>query len=101
MAVVSPERLSSLIQGAANVTATSDLTSLLFAAAETARDTTGARYAALGVIGEHSTLVEFHHVGFEPATAEAIGHLPVGKGVLGTLDSFGPNHSPRSAAGSS
>ncbi|MBA2725715.1 MAG: GAF domain-containing protein [Actinobacteria bacterium] len=85
MTVVSPERFSSLIQGAATITANSDLTALLFATAETARETTGARYAALGVIGEHSTLVEFHHVGFEPATAEAIGHLPVGRGVLGTL----------------
>lgn len=85
MAGVSPERFSSLIQGAATVTATSDLTELLFATAETARDTTGAQYAALGVIGEHATLVEFLHVGLEPGTAEAIGHLPVGKGVLGTL----------------
>ncbi|CAN5186641.1 hypothetical protein BH18ACT5_BH18ACT5_08930 [soil metagenome] len=85
MAGVSPERFSSLIEGAVAVTATSDLTELLFAAAETARDTTGARYAALGVIGEHATLVEFLHVGLEAGTAEAIGHLPVGKGVLGTL----------------
>lgn len=85
MTGVSPERFSSLIQGAATVTSTPDLTQLLFAAVETARETTGARYAALGVIGEHATLVEFLHVGFEPGTADAIGHLPVGKGVLGTL----------------
>ena len=85
MAGISPERFSSLIKGAATVTATSDLTELLFATAETARDTTGARYAALGVIGDHATLVEFLHVGLEPGKAEAIGHLPVGKGVLGTL----------------
>ena len=85
VAGISPEHFSSLIQGAATVTSIPDLTELLFAAAETARETTGARYAALGVIGEHATLVEFLHVGFEPGTAEAIGHLPVGKGVLGTL----------------
>ena len=85
MAGLSPERFSSLIKGAATVTATSDLTDLLLATAETARDTTGARYAALGVIGDHATLVEFLHVGLEPGTAEKIGHLPVGKGVLGTL----------------
>ncbi len=85
MTGVSPERLASLIEGAVAVTANADLTQLLFAAAETARDTTGARYAAMGVIGEHGTLIEFLHVGLEPGTAEAIGHPPVGKGVLGTL----------------
>jgi len=85
MTGVSPERLASLIEGAVVVTATADLAQLLFATAETARDTTGARYAAMGVIGEHGTLIEFLHVGLEPGTAEAIGHPPVGKGVLGTL----------------
>lgn len=82
---ISAERLASLIEGAVAVTASADLTQLLFAAVETARDTTGARYAAMGVIGEHGTLIEFIHVGFEPGMPEAIGHPPVGKGVLGTL----------------
>lgn len=58
---VSPERFSSLIQGAATVTSAPDLTQLLFAAAETARETTGARYAALGVIGEHAPQVDHKH----------------------------------------
>jgi signal transduction histidine kinase len=77
--------MAALIEGAAAVTASADLTEVLWATVETARETTGAQYAALGVIGEHATLVEFLHIGFEPATAEAIGHLPVGRGVLGTL----------------
>jgi signal transduction histidine kinase len=85
VAAVSPERFSSLIQGAVTVTASADLTELLIATVETARETTGARYAALGVIGEHSTLVEFIHAGLEPGMADKIGKLPVGKGVLGTL----------------
>lgn len=67
------------------MTAMSDLSELLVATAETARETTGARYTALGVIGEHGTLIEFVHVGMPEGLAEAIGHLPSGRGVLGTL----------------
>lgn len=77
--------MAALIEGAAAVTASADLVEVLWATVETARETTGAQYAALGVIGEHATLVEFLHIGFEPGIAESIGHLPVGRGVLGTL----------------
>ena len=112
---VTPERLAALVSGAATVTATADLSELLAAAAEIARETTGARYAALGVIGEHGTLVEFIHVGIPDEVAEEIGALPTGGGVLGTLiieaktirldriqdhpDSIGfpPNHPPMSS----
>ncbi len=82
---VTSKRLSALVNGAAAVTAMSDLSELLVATAETARETTGARYTALGVIGEHGTLIEFVHVGMPEGLAEAIGHLPSGRGVLGTL----------------
>jgi len=46
---------------------------------------TGAEYGALGVIGEHNTLVDFVHEGIEPQTVEAIGHPPSGRGLLGKL----------------
>lgn len=85
MIPVGAERLAALVEGAAAVTATADLAELLAAAAETARETTGAKYAALGVIGEHGTLIEFIHVGIPEDVAEAIGPLPSGQGVLGTL----------------
>ncbi|HSL25572.1 MAG TPA: GAF domain-containing sensor histidine kinase [Acidimicrobiia bacterium] len=85
MSEVSPQRVAALVEGAAAVTATSDLTELLAATVQTARDTVGARYAALGVLGEHGTLVEFIHTGLEPEVVEAIGPPPVGRGVLGTL----------------
>jgi signal transduction histidine kinase len=74
-----------LVDGAAVVTAQSDLAALLRSTVDLARETTGARYAALGVIGEHGTLVEFIHACFVPGAAERIGNLPVGRGVLGTL----------------
>jgi signal transduction histidine kinase len=104
-----------LVSGAAAVTATGDLSELLAATAETAREITGAKYAALGVIGEHGTLVEFIHVGIPDELAEAIGPLPTGRGVLGTLiieaktirldriqdhpdsSGFPPNHPPMAA----
>lgn len=85
MPPIATERLASLVTGAAEVAATADLSHVLWATTETARDMTGARYAALGVIGEHGTLVEFLHLGLEPGEAEKIGPLPSGRGVLGTL----------------
>lgn len=46
---------------------------------------TGAGYGALGVLGADGTLVSFLHSGMDDATVARIGHLPVGKGVLGVL----------------
>jgi signal transduction histidine kinase len=80
--------------------------------AEVARDVLGARYAAVGVVGADGLLTRFVYSGIDPATAELIGELPDGKGLLGVLneagrplrtteiaehpDSFGfpPNHPP-------
>jgi nitrate/nitrite-specific signal transduction histidine kinase len=45
----------------------------------------GARYGALGVIGENQNLVEFITVGAGPDVVEAIGHYPEGHGILGLL----------------
>ncbi len=52
---------------------------------ESARDLVGARYAALGVIGEDRGLSEFLAVGVDPETYAAIGDLPEGHGILGLL----------------
>ena len=53
--------------------------------AESARELVGARYAALGVIGEDRHLSEFITVGIDPETYAAIGDLPEGHGILGLL----------------
>lgn len=74
-----------LIEGAAAVVGQADLHSVLTKAVETATHLTGARYGALGVIGEHGTVVDFIYVGIDSATADRIGPLPTGKGVLGAL----------------
>ena len=52
---------------------------------EAARDLVGARYAALGVIGDDGLLQEFVHLGMDSATVTRIGDLPKGLGVLGAL----------------
>ncbi len=52
---------------------------------ESACELVGARYGALGVIGEDRRLVEFITVGVDPETHDAIGHLPEGHGILGLL----------------
>jgi signal transduction histidine kinase len=53
---------------------------------DAAREITGARYAALGVLNDERTeLSQFLASGIDDATRRAIGHLPRGRGVLGTL----------------
>jgi GAF domain-containing protein len=51
-----------------------------------ARELTGARYAALGVLNEQCNGLEyFHAVGVDDETHRAIGDPPRGRGVLGVL----------------
>jgi signal transduction histidine kinase len=52
----------------------------------TAREVTGARYAALGILDERrTTLDHFLTDGIDELTRAAIGELPRGRGVLGAL----------------
>ncbi|MET0474514.1 MAG: GAF domain-containing sensor histidine kinase [Mycobacterium sp.] len=62
-----------------------DLDATLHRIVTAAMELTGARYGALGVLGTDGTLVSFLHSGMDAATVNQIGHLPVGKGVLGVL----------------
>jgi signal transduction histidine kinase len=48
-----------------------------------ARELTSAPYGALAVRDPEGTLVSFVHDGMDDDTVRRIGHLPVGKGVLG------------------
>jgi signal transduction histidine kinase len=53
---------------------------------DTAREITGARYAALGVLNEHGDGLErFLTVGIDEETRRGIGDEPRGRGVLGEL----------------
>ena len=63
-----------------------DLGVVLDRVLETARELTGARYAALGVLNERrSELEQFLTSGVDEETRAAIGELPRGRGVLGVL----------------
>ena len=63
-----------------------DLEVVLGRVLESARDLTGARYAALGVLDESRTeLSRFLTLGVDEATRRRIGPLPRGRGVLGEL----------------
>jgi signal transduction histidine kinase len=53
---------------------------------QTAREITGARYAALGILNEQrSELEQFLTLGVDEETQRVIGDLPRGRGVLGAL----------------
>jgi signal transduction histidine kinase len=83
--VLTVPRLSELVGAAAAVVGAGDLENVLRQLVSEARAATGARYAALGVIGEHGVLKQFIHEGIGPEQVKRIGKLPVGHGVLGTL----------------
>ncbi len=80
-----PERLKALVEGAASVAGQTDLQAVLANTVDTAMEITGARYGALGVLGDHGSLVDFVYRGLTPAEARAIGELPKGRGVLGLI----------------
>jgi signal transduction histidine kinase len=52
---------------------------------ELAAELTGARYGALGVLGRDGTISEFITTGVTKEQRAAIGHIPVGRGILGVL----------------
>jgi signal transduction histidine kinase len=63
-----------------------DLSVVLDRVLATARELTGARYAAIGVLNDSRTeLSEFLTSGVDQDTVEAIGELPRGRGILGVL----------------
>jgi signal transduction histidine kinase len=61
------------------------LAAILQRIVELATQLTGARYGAIGVLGPNGGISQFVYTGITPEQHAAIGHLPVGKGVLGAL----------------
>ena len=79
-------RFRRLIEIGRGVLSELDLDTVLRSVAEAARELTGARYAALGVLDESKeSLDRFIHVGIDQEAARVIGDLPQGRGVLGEL----------------
>lgn len=81
----SRDKMEHLLRVVVGLAADLDLDATLQRIVTAAMELTGARYGALGVWGPDGTLVSFVHVGMDADTARRIGHLPVGKGVLGVL----------------
>jgi signal transduction histidine kinase len=76
----------SVVDIARSVLSELDLETVLHRVVESARGLTGARYAALGVLGESRTeLSRFITTGIDDAARAQIGALPRGRGVLGEL----------------
>jgi signal transduction histidine kinase len=105
-------RTAGLVEAGLALASELDLDALLQRIADLARDVVGAQYAAVGVVGEDGLLLRFVYSGIDKDTADAIGDLPNGRGLLGVLieggrpmrmpeisehsDSYGfpPNHPP-------
>ena len=80
------DRSKRLIDVGATLLSDLDLESVLRSVVEAARELTGARYAALGVLDrERKELERFIYLGIDDETKRAIGNLPRGRGVLGEL----------------
>ncbi|HET7417089.1 MAG TPA: GAF domain-containing protein [Solirubrobacterales bacterium] len=79
-------RFRRLIDVGSEVLAELDLEAVLKSVAEAARELTGARYAALGVLDpQRRELERFINVGIDEGTRRQIGNLPRGRGILGEL----------------
>jgi len=79
-------RLRRLIQVGRTVVSELDLETVLGVVLDAARELTGARYAALGILNaDRNALERFITSGIDQETRARIGNLPTGRGVLGVL----------------
>ncbi len=78
-------RLAAMGRVASALAGELELDDLLEHVVVVAREATGARYAAVGVIGDDQSLKRFVHSGIDDDTVRRIDHLPTGRGVLGLL----------------
>ncbi len=82
----SEQRLRSLLNAGRALVSELDPDAVLERLLEAARDLTGARYAALGILDDRKERLErFVTVGIDRDTRLAIGDLPRGRGILGEL----------------
>jgi len=79
------DRESGLFTAVISVAAGLELGSTLRRIVQAAVDLVDASYGALGVLGPDGHIGEFVHVGIDTTTAERIGRLPSGEGILGLL----------------
>jgi signal transduction histidine kinase len=78
-------RYERLLETGLALAAERSLSAALQRIVELAAELTGARYGALGVLGRDGTISEFITIGVSQEQRAAIGHIPVGRGILGVL----------------
>ena len=84
--VLEERRLRQLIEVGRSLVSELNPEAVLYRVLDAARDLTGARYAALGILDEgRDELERFLFRGIDEQTRTAIGPLPRGRGVLGEL----------------
>jgi signal transduction histidine kinase len=79
------DRDRALIEAGLTLAAELDLDRVLQRIVELAVEITGARYGALGVVGDDGAIASFLTVGIDDATRAAIGPTPSGHGIIGLL----------------
>src|SRR5215213_4973753 len=79
------ERYERLLEAGLALAAELSLPAALQRIVELAAELTGARYGALGVLGRDGVITEFITTGVSDTERAAIGHIPVGRGILGVL----------------
>jgi len=79
------ERYERLLEAGLALSSELSLPAILQRIVELAAQITGARYGALGVLGRDGRITEFITTGVTPRQRAAIGHIPVGRGILGVL----------------
>ena len=79
------ERLVTLHKASLELVGDLSLDLVLHRIVNLARTQAGARYAALGLLGEDEQIDRFIPVGMSDEQVEQIGALPIGKGMLGAL----------------
>src|SRR3954465_2898820 len=84
--VLADLRLRRLIDAGRGLISNLDVDAILQRLLDVAREVTGARYAAVGVLDDRRQELErFVTAGFDAETHRAIGDLPRGRGILGLL----------------
>src|SRR5690242_8370534 len=78
------DRLQGLLEAVLSVGAGLELDSTLQRIVQAAVELIGARYGALGVLGERG-IGQFIYEGIDEQTRSRMGSLPAGRGLLGTL----------------
>ncbi len=79
------QRQTALLKAGLEISADLELARVLQRIVNLAAELTGARYAALGVVEPGGGITEFITTGISQKERDAIGHIPVGKGILGLL----------------